>query len=123
MIPVCITSRYLSSTITGHPQSPTTANNVHHDIVVLARDHLTWAFAEAVSTIEVVQAVLALSLWKEPDDEKAAFFFNRVSYDDMLSLHLALTTLGRHTGQGAQPGACAATGRVCSHEQHRETRN
>ncbi|KAL1406109.1 hypothetical protein Q8F55_007792 [Vanrija albida] len=74
---LCITSRYLSSTITGHPQSPTRASSVHHDIVVLARDHLTWAFAEAVSTIEVVQAVLALSLWKEPDDEKAAFFFNR----------------------------------------------
>lgn len=55
------------------------ANSAHQQIVILARDHLMWAFAEAVSTVDVVQAIVALCLWKEPDDDKAAFYFNRVS--------------------------------------------
>jgi hypothetical protein len=79
---VCITSRYLSvlplpsgSRHSAHPES---ALSVHQQIVVLARDHLTWAFAEATSAIEVVQAMAIMCLWKEPDDDRAGFYFNRV---------------------------------------------
>lgn len=65
--------------VLGHEPMPLANNSAHQQIVILARDHLMWAFAEAVTTIDVVQAVVALSLWKEPDDDKAAYYFNRVS--------------------------------------------
>jgi hypothetical protein len=65
--------------VLGHEPMLISANFAHQQIVILARDHLLWAFAEAVSSVDVVQAILALCLWKEPDDDKAAFYFNRVS--------------------------------------------
>ncbi|KAK4689639.1 hypothetical protein P7C73_g462, partial [Tremellales sp. Uapishka_1] len=71
---MCITSRYLS---TQSRISPDSILSVHQQILVLARDHLTWAFADATSSLEVVQAITLLSLWKEPDDDKAGFYFNR----------------------------------------------
>lgn len=51
--------------------------SVHQQIVVLARDHLTWAFADAASTLDVVRAIAFMSMFKEPDDEKPCFYFNR----------------------------------------------
>lgn len=76
---VTIASRYMNllpgSTAAAVPPS---ANSVHQQILVLARDQLMWAFAEAISNVDVVQAVMALCLWKEPDDDKAAFYFSRV---------------------------------------------
>lgn len=63
----------------GNEPIPLSSNSAHQQIAILARDHLLWAFAEAVSTVDVVQAIVGLSLWKEPDDDKAAFYFNRVS--------------------------------------------
>lgn len=72
---MCITSRHMSSV--GHEPVPLSHNHIHQQIVILARDHLMWAFAEAAHTIDVVQAIVALCLWKEPDDDKAAYYFNR----------------------------------------------
>jgi len=72
----------------GHEPMSLSANSAHQQIVILARDHLMWAFAEAVSTVDVVQAIAALCLWKEPDDDKAAFYFNRVSSSGAIPLGL-----------------------------------
>jgi hypothetical protein len=44
----------------------------------MALDHLLWSFAEAISSVDVVQAIVAFTLWKEPEDNKAPFYFNRV---------------------------------------------
>jgi len=42
---------------------------------------MTWAFAEAACSIDVLQAMCLLFLYKEPDDDKAGFYFSRVSND------------------------------------------
>ncbi len=44
----------------------------------MARNHQTLAFAEAQTSLEIVQAVTILAVWKEPEDDRAAFYFNRV---------------------------------------------
>lgn len=88
---MCIGSRYIDQI--GHAPQPLSHNQIHQNIVILARDHLMWAFAEAVSTVEVVQAIVAMSLWKEPDDDKATFYFNRVGWNCRLiaDSHLRLS--------------------------------
>lgn len=77
----------------GHEPVPLAHNHVHNQIVILARDHLMWSFAEAAHTIDVVQAIVALCLWKEPDDDKAAYYFNRA------------VILARELDLGRQPSA------------------
>ncbi|BEJ15341.1 hypothetical protein CspHIS471_0411080 [Cutaneotrichosporon sp. HIS471] len=72
---MCIGSRYLDQV--GQEPLAISHNDVHRDIVVMAQNHLMWAFAEALCRVDVVQAIVALTLWKEPDDDKAAFYFNR----------------------------------------------
>ncbi|WVQ95291.1 hypothetical protein IAU59_002386 [Kwoniella sp. CBS 9459] len=77
---LCVTSRYLStiaSAENGTPISPESAQSVHQQILVLARDHMTWAYAEATATIDVVRALVVLSINKEPDDDKAWFHISR----------------------------------------------
>ncbi|WVF67722.1 hypothetical protein IAT40_002481 [Kwoniella sp. CBS 6097] len=77
---LCVTSRYLSiisSAENGTPISPESARSVHQQILVLARDHMTWAYAEATATIDVVRALVVLSINKEPDDDKAWFHISR----------------------------------------------
>ncbi|WVQ79767.1 hypothetical protein IAT38_001867 [Cryptococcus sp. DSM 104549] len=79
---LCIMSRYLSSlspanaSEAGHI-SPESARSVHQQILVLARDHLTWSFAEGITSIDAVRAMVVLSLHKEPDDEKAGYYVSR----------------------------------------------
>lgn len=75
---LCIMSRYLSSvSLSGQAVSPESAQSVHQQILVLARDHLTWSFAEAVADINTVRAMVILSLHKEPDDDKAGYYVSR----------------------------------------------
>ncbi|WWD19395.1 hypothetical protein CI109_103855 [Kwoniella shandongensis] len=78
---LCVTSRYLSSLSppdsNGHQISPESARSVHQQILVLARDHLTWSFAEATTDINVVRAMVVLSINKEPDDDKAGYYISR----------------------------------------------
>lgn len=83
IIAVCVTSRYLNtSAIRLHgspdPTGPDSYESRHQQILLLANDHLVWAFAEAKRELEVVQAMLTLAIWKEPHEERAPFFFNRV---------------------------------------------
>lgn len=78
---VCIMSRYLSSVSpSGQTVSPESAQSVHQQILVLARDHLTWSFAEAIADINTVRAMVILSLHKEPDDDKAGYYVSRVGH-------------------------------------------
>nr|XP_018261896.1 uncharacterized protein I303_06341 [Kwoniella dejecticola CBS 10117]OBR84054.1 hypothetical protein I303_06341 [Kwoniella dejecticola CBS 10117] len=78
---LCVASRYLSSlsrhTTDGPNMSPESAQSVHQQILVLAKDHMTWAYAEAISSIDVVRAMVILTLNKEPDDDKAGYHMNR----------------------------------------------
>ncbi|WRT68771.1 uncharacterized protein IL334_005751 [Kwoniella shivajii] len=78
---LCVTSRYLSSltphTGDGSTISPESAQSVHQQILVLARDHMTWAFAEAIASIDVVRAMVILGLNKEPEDDKAGYHISR----------------------------------------------
>ncbi|WVW85205.1 hypothetical protein I302_107243 [Kwoniella bestiolae CBS 10118] len=78
---LCVTSRYLSSlspnTTDGPNMSPESAQSVHQQILVLARDHMTWTFAEAITSIDVVRAMVILTINKEPDDDKAGYHMNR----------------------------------------------
>ncbi|KAK6911047.1 hypothetical protein L486_05300 [Kwoniella mangroviensis CBS 10435] len=78
---LCVTSRYLSSlspnTTDGPNMSPESAQSVHQQILVLARDHMTWTFAEAITSIDVIRAMVILTINKEPDDDKAGFHMNR----------------------------------------------
>ncbi|OWZ36828.1 hypothetical protein C351_04693 [Cryptococcus neoformans c8] len=75
---LCIMSRYLSSVSpSGQTVSPESAQSVHQQILILARDHLTWSFAEAVADINTVRAMVILSLHKEPDDDKAGYYVSR----------------------------------------------
>lgn len=83
LTPVCIGSRYLDQV--GQEPQAISHNHVHQEIVVMAHNHLMWAFAEACCRVDVVQAVVAMTLWKEPDDDKATFYFNRVGCDLQLS--------------------------------------
>ncbi|WWC90316.1 uncharacterized protein L201_005249 [Kwoniella dendrophila CBS 6074] len=78
---LCVTSRYLSSlsthTTDGQNISPESAQSVHQQILVLARDLMTWAFAEAIISIDVLRAMVILTMFKEPNDDKAGYHLNR----------------------------------------------
>ncbi|ODN77710.1 hypothetical protein L202_04853 [Cryptococcus amylolentus CBS 6039] len=75
---LCVTSRYLPSiTSNKHEVSPESARSVHQQILVSARDNLTWIFAEAIIDINAVRAMIVLALYKEPDDDKAGYYINR----------------------------------------------
>ena len=84
--PVCVASRYVNTEWCHSPYRPVTPlapespHSVHQQILVMSRDHMTWAFAEAACSIDVLQAMCLLFLYKEPDDDKAGFYFGRVSY-------------------------------------------
>ncbi|KAE8541996.1 hypothetical protein D1P53_002170 [Cryptococcus gattii VGV] len=74
------TSPFLYTAIlspSGQTVSPESAQSVHQQILVLARDHLTWSFAEAIADINTVRAMVILSLHKEPDDDKAGYYVSR----------------------------------------------
>jgi hypothetical protein len=81
---VCVASRYIGTDwcrlpyrgVVVPPESP---ESVHQKILVLSRDHLIWAFAEASTSIDVLQALCILYIFKEPDDAQAGFYFSRVS--------------------------------------------
>lgn len=60
-----------------HPLPPHLARVTHQRCLTMAREQMTCAFADALSSIEVVQAMTMLAAWKEPDDDKAVFYFNR----------------------------------------------
>jgi hypothetical protein len=118
LISVCVTSRYLNTSVVNLPSNrphvpPSSAESVHQQILVLARDHLTLAFADAASYIDVVQAIMILSLWKEPDDDKAAFYFNRVS-DPETPL-----TSGRTSSKGDAIRPDTKSSRATSHVRRR----
>ncbi|WVR09288.1 hypothetical protein IAU60_006353 [Kwoniella sp. DSM 27419] len=109
LTPVSVTSRYLSSlSATSQSVQPESAQSVHQQILVLARDHMTWAFAEAIATIDVVRAMVILAMNKEPDDDKAWYHISRVG---LVALPPLTTATGRAPGQRAQPGAGAPSGR------------
>ncbi|WVQ72668.1 hypothetical protein IAR50_002227 [Cryptococcus sp. DSM 104548] len=75
---LCVTSRYLPSiTSSKHDISPESARSVHQQILVSARDNLTWVFAEAIVDINAVRAMIVLAMYKEPDDDKAGYYVNR----------------------------------------------
>ncbi len=76
---VCIGSRYLDQV--GQEPQLILHNQIHLQIVAMAQDHLMWSFAEAICTVDVVQAIVAFTLWKEPEDNKAPFYFNRVGWN------------------------------------------
>ncbi|KAK8854470.1 hypothetical protein IAR55_003208 [Kwoniella newhampshirensis] len=78
---LCVTSKYLASLSPpdsdGSQISPESAQSVHQQILVLARDHLTWSFAEATADVNVVRAMAILCMFKEPDDDKAGYYMSR----------------------------------------------
>lgn len=76
-----------------------------------------WAFAEAVSTVEVVQAITAMTLWKEPDDDKATFYFNRVCLEQRaIADHVQAVILAKELNLGQIPPQ-AAIDRMTESEQ------
>lgn len=83
--PVCIASRYIhtpwcqSRSYINNAPTPDSPQSVHQHVLVMARDHMTRAFADATRTEDVMKAVLILSFWKEPDEAQAGFHFGRVS--------------------------------------------
>lgn len=87
---VCVASRYIGTdwcrlpyrSTVAPPESP---ESVHQRILVLSRDHLIWAFAEASCSIDVLQALCILFIFKEPEDAQAGFYFSRVSRDNSSS--------------------------------------
>lgn len=81
---LCAASRFLRGGPDTTPElvtsiPPEKARAVHESCLRLAHQHMHLAFQHAITTLEVVQAMTLLSIWKEPDDDKAGFYFNRVS--------------------------------------------
>lgn len=76
-----------------HPLPPHLARAIHQRCLTMAREQMTCAFADALSSIEVVQAMTMLAAWKEPDDDKAVFYFNRAV---VLGRELQLGKTTRH---------------------------
>lgn len=81
---MCVTTRfYRGGTETRsdmhQPIPPSLAKAAHHRCLLLAREHVNLAFQEAISTVEVVQGMVLLGVWKEIDDDKPYFYFHRVS--------------------------------------------
>jgi hypothetical protein len=56
---------------------PERARAVHESCLRLARSQMHLAFQHALMSLEIVQAMTLLAIWKEPDDDKAGFYFNR----------------------------------------------
>jgi hypothetical protein len=81
---LCAASRFLRGGPDTTPElvtsiPPERARAVHESCLRLAHQQMYLAFQHAITTLEVVQAMTLLSIWKEPDDDKAGFYFNRVS--------------------------------------------
>ncbi|KAJ9096015.1 hypothetical protein QFC21_005379 [Naganishia friedmannii] len=79
---LCVASRFLRGGPETTPElvtsiPPEKARAVHESCLRLARQQMQLTFQHAVSTLEIVQAITLLSIWKEPDDDKAGFYFNR----------------------------------------------
>ncbi|KAL7422098.1 hypothetical protein Q5752_002741 [Cryptotrichosporon argae] len=72
-----VTSRYLARLDLSRRRTQAQAADAHRQIRVMANTHLASAYAAAASSVHVVQAMVVLSLWKEPDDDKAGYHFNR----------------------------------------------
>jgi hypothetical protein len=80
---LCVASRFLRGGPDTTPElvtsiPPEKARAVHESCLRLARQQMQFTFQHALSTLEIVQAITLLSIWKEPDDDKAGFYFNRV---------------------------------------------
>ncbi|KAJ9095193.1 hypothetical protein QFC19_007648 [Naganishia cerealis] len=79
---LCVASRFLRGGPDTTPElvtsiPPEKARAVHESCLRLARQQMQLTFQYAMSTLEIVQAITLLSIWKEPDDDKAGFYFNR----------------------------------------------
>lgn len=94
---VCVATKY--------DTSPGAAE-LHRECLRMARQHQTLAFAEAQTSLEIVQAITILALWKEPEDDRAAFYFNRVRIAavKVMAHDTDVESAGRRNGQGAPPG-------------------
>lgn len=80
---LCVASRFLRGGPDTTPElvtsiPPERARSVHESCLRLARQQMHLAFQHALTTLEIVQAMTLLAIWKEPDDDKAGFYFNRV---------------------------------------------
>jgi hypothetical protein len=80
---LCVTARFyrggLESRIDMQQPIPrSAAKAVHHRCLMLAREQMGVSCKNGISTLETIQAITLLAIWKEADDDKAAHHFNRV---------------------------------------------